>query len=178
MAIITRNDGTVIDAATVDVDFVAGIEVIQVTSGVITINVRADGIVTSMIADGQITLAKLAGNSVDSSKIVDGSIVDADVNAAAAIAFSKLSGVAAAIHSHVPTVTERTANSSTATGTRTITVSCLGSEIALGGGCNDTVTNANIWENLPVGNGWGCTSTSASSHFITAHVMCLSTPIS
>lgn len=43
------------------------------------------------VADGSITLAKLASDSVDSSKIVNGSIVNADVNASAAIAYSKLS---------------------------------------------------------------------------------------
>src|SRR5262245_49475739 len=42
------------------------------------------------LADGSVTLNKLAANSVDSSKIVNGSIVDADINAAAAILVSKL----------------------------------------------------------------------------------------
>jgi len=55
----------------------------------------ADGSVTTVkIVDGNVTLAKMAVNSVDSSKIVDGAIVDADVNAAAGIAPSKIAGTA------------------------------------------------------------------------------------
>ena len=45
---------------------------------------------TAHIADSQVTLAKLAGDSVNSSKIVDGSIVNADVNASAAIDATKI----------------------------------------------------------------------------------------
>jgi hypothetical protein len=45
---------------------------------------------TQHIADSQITLAKLASNSVNSSKIVDGAIVNADINASAAIAATKI----------------------------------------------------------------------------------------
>lgn len=42
------------------------------------------------LLDGSVTLAKLAANSVDSSKIVDATIVNADIAVAAAIAYSKL----------------------------------------------------------------------------------------
>ena len=45
---------------------------------------------TQHIADSQITLSKLASNSVNSSKIVDGSIVNADINASAAIDATKI----------------------------------------------------------------------------------------
>ena len=45
---------------------------------------------TAHIADSQVSLAKLAGDSVNSSKIVDGSIVNADVNASAAIDATKI----------------------------------------------------------------------------------------
>ena len=45
---------------------------------------------TAHIADSQVTLAKLASDSVNSSKIVDGSIVNADVNASAAIDATKI----------------------------------------------------------------------------------------
>ena len=47
--------------------------------------VRASG-----LADGLVVLAKLASNSVDSSKIIDGSIVNADINASAGILGSKI----------------------------------------------------------------------------------------
>ena len=42
------------------------------------------------IADSQVTLAKLASDSVNSSKIVDGAIVNADINASAAIDATKI----------------------------------------------------------------------------------------
>lgn len=45
---------------------------------------------TASIKDGAVTLAKLASNSVDSSKIVDGSIVNADLSASAAIDLTKI----------------------------------------------------------------------------------------
>jgi microcystin-dependent protein len=48
-----------------------------------------------VVADGGITEAKLAANSVTSAKIVDGTIVNADINAAAAIAHSKLANATA-----------------------------------------------------------------------------------
>lgn len=54
-------------------------------------------VVTSAIADANVTLVKLASNSVDSSKIVDGSIVNADINTSAAIAWTKLSKTGAVI---------------------------------------------------------------------------------
>ena len=49
-----------------------------------------DSINSEHIVDGSVDLAHLSANSVDSSKIVDGSIVNADVNASAAIEFTKL----------------------------------------------------------------------------------------
>lgn len=60
---------------------------------------------TIQVKDAGVALAKLAPNSVDSSKIVDGSIVNADINASAAIAWSKINktGAAAADVGAVPT---------------------------------------------------------------------------
>ena len=56
-----------------------------------TNNSIPEGIVeTATLADGSVTLAKLAADSVNSSKIVDGSIVNADVNASAAIDATKI----------------------------------------------------------------------------------------
>jgi hypothetical protein len=49
-----------------------------------------DSINSEHYVDGSVDLAHLSANSVDSSKIVDGSIVNADVNASAAIEFTKL----------------------------------------------------------------------------------------
>jgi hypothetical protein len=56
-----------------------------------TNNSIPEGIVeTATLADGSVTLVKLAADSVNSSKIVDGSIVNADVNASAAIDATKI----------------------------------------------------------------------------------------
>src|SRR3954466_326889 len=52
--------------------------------------IGANKVITAALADGAATLAKLAANSVDSSKIVDDSIVLADLN-------STLSGPAAGV---------------------------------------------------------------------------------
>jgi urease beta subunit len=65
---------------------------------------------TAEIEDGAITEAKLATDSVTSAKILDGTIVNADINAAAAIALSKLASGASGqivVHSSggVPTAT-------------------------------------------------------------------------
>lgn len=49
---------------------------------------------TATVADGAVTTAKIADGAVTSAKIADGSIVDADVSASAAIAASKISGLA------------------------------------------------------------------------------------
>ncbi|MBI4560214.1 MAG: tail fiber domain-containing protein, partial [Candidatus Hydrogenedentes bacterium] len=49
---------------------------------------------TISVADGGIGPAKLAPNAVTSDKIADGTITDADINVAAAIAVSKISGAA------------------------------------------------------------------------------------
>jgi hypothetical protein len=47
------------------------------------VSVAGNGIVSSMIADGNVGLSKLAADSVDSSKIVNGSVALADLAAAA-----------------------------------------------------------------------------------------------
>lgn len=55
---------------------------------------RGEGVPRSVrnadLADLAVTLAKMAANSVDSSKIIDGSIMAADINAAAAILETQL----------------------------------------------------------------------------------------
>ena len=48
---------------------------------------------TAHIGDSQVTTAKIADSNVTSAKIADGAVVNADVNAAAAIAHSKLAAV-------------------------------------------------------------------------------------
>ncbi|MBY0316766.1 MAG: hypothetical protein K2Q26_14690 [Bdellovibrionales bacterium] len=66
-------------------------------SGTATLSVVTDGTTIEtngtnqlQVRDSGVSLAKLAADSVNSSKIVDGSITNADINAAAAIAWSKV----------------------------------------------------------------------------------------
>ena len=58
-------------------------------------NIQDDAINSEHITDGSVDLAHLSANSVNSSKIVDDSIVNADINSGAAIAHSKLASVTA-----------------------------------------------------------------------------------
>ena len=55
-----------------------------------------DSLDSEHYVDGSVDLAHLSANSVNSSKIVDGSIVNADINASAGIEISKLGDVASA----------------------------------------------------------------------------------
>jgi hypothetical protein len=50
---------------------------------------------SSLIADGTVTTAKIADSAITSAKVADGAIVNADLNSSAAIATSKISGLAA-----------------------------------------------------------------------------------
>ena len=50
---------------------------------------------STLIGDGTITSAKIADSAVTSAKVADGAIVNADLNSSAAIATSKISGLAA-----------------------------------------------------------------------------------
>jgi hypothetical protein len=50
---------------------------------------------STLIADGTITSAKIADSAITSAKVADGAIVNADLNSSAAIATSKISGLAA-----------------------------------------------------------------------------------
>jgi hypothetical protein len=63
-------------------------------NAVTTAKILNTAIITAKIANANVTLAKMAASSVNSSNIVDLSIVDGDINAAAAIAPSKISGTA------------------------------------------------------------------------------------
>jgi hypothetical protein len=55
------------------------------------IDLAANSVTTSKVANGTVTTSKLADDAVTTIKIADGTIVNADVSAAAAIAYSKLS---------------------------------------------------------------------------------------
>lgn len=83
MPFIVRDDGTVIEAQTLDMDFNSGLSVGLLAPGVVVINIPALGITNAM----------LAADSVDGSKIVANTITNTDINAAAAILFSKLEAV-------------------------------------------------------------------------------------
>ena len=63
----------------------------KIVNSSITSTKIVDGHITTIkLADDAVTTLKLANNSITTSKIADGSIVNADVNAGAAIAYSKL----------------------------------------------------------------------------------------
>jgi hypothetical protein len=70
----------------------------MILDGTITTGDIADiSVTTAKIADGAITTAKLGDDSVTSGKIVAGTIINSDINAAAAIATSKISGLDTAL---------------------------------------------------------------------------------
>lgn len=52
------------------------------------------GVVMNTITDGEVTESKIAANAVTTGKIADGTIVNADINASAAIDKTKISGTA------------------------------------------------------------------------------------
>lgn len=55
-------------------------------------DIASDAVTTVKILNANVTLAKLATDSVDASKIVNGTIMDAEINASAAVALAKLGG--------------------------------------------------------------------------------------
>ena len=83
MPFIVRDDGTVVEAQTLDMDFNTGLSVGLLAPGVVVINIPALGITNAM----------LAADSVDGSKIVADTILDSDINSSAAILFSKLEAI-------------------------------------------------------------------------------------
>jgi len=71
----------------------------EVTAAVSAHAIRTDNPHSTTAAQtGAVALNQ--ANSITSSMIVDGAVVDADVSASAAISFSKLSGVASSTHNH------------------------------------------------------------------------------
>ena len=69
-------------------------------SNVTTAKIADSNITTAKIADSNVTTAKIANSAVTSAKIADGTIVNEDISSSAAIAYSKLSGVASSGHVH------------------------------------------------------------------------------
>ena len=59
-------------------------------SQITTAKIADTAVTTAKITDANVTLAKLASDSVNSSKIVDGTIINADINASAAIEATKI----------------------------------------------------------------------------------------
>jgi len=70
------------------------LEVIGINDVGTTVTPAQGSVDTDQLANVAVTAAKLAADSVTSAKIVDGTIVNADVNASAAIDISKISGYA------------------------------------------------------------------------------------
>ena len=65
-----------------------------------TQEIKDSNVTTAKIADSNVTTAKIANSAVTSAKIADGTIVNGDISSSAAIAYSKLSGVASSGHVH------------------------------------------------------------------------------
>ena len=107
---VLRIDGTGSPAwANVDAADVPNLAASKITSGTFdtarlgsgtadaTTFLRGDqtyAVPTATVADGAVTTAKIADGAVTSAKIADGTIVNADISASAAIATSKISGLA------------------------------------------------------------------------------------
>jgi hypothetical protein len=66
------------------------------------VHLNDDSVGTNEIIGLSVTTAKLADGSVTSGKIADGAIVDADINASASIAMSKISGLDTALSAKAP----------------------------------------------------------------------------
>lgn len=78
-----------------------GITATQLASNAVeTDKIKDSNVTAAKIADLNVTTGKIANSAVTSAKIADGTIVNADIASNAAIAYSKLSGVAASSHSH------------------------------------------------------------------------------
>lgn len=69
MALIVRQNGSLIDNQVVDMDFVNGLEVIELTPGVVQINIPDLGIVTALIADNAVTTSKIADDAITPIKL-------------------------------------------------------------------------------------------------------------
>ena len=65
-----------------------------------TAKIADSNVTTAKIANSNVTTAKIADSAVTSAKIADGTIVNGDISSSAAIAYSKLSGVAPTSHNH------------------------------------------------------------------------------
>ena len=87
----TLADGSVTTAKLAD----TAVTTAKITDANVTTAKLADAAVTTAkITDANVTTAKLADSAVTSAKIADGTIVNADISASAAIATSKISGLA------------------------------------------------------------------------------------
>jgi hypothetical protein len=89
-AITAVVNGNLDDANLKGAAAIKGTKLADAPNGVSTTKVNDLAVTTPKLADLAVTTAKLADNAVNANKIADGSIVDADVNAAAAIAGTKL----------------------------------------------------------------------------------------
>lgn len=100
VAIIIRDDGTIIDNAVGDVNAGDGLAITLDAPGVVTIRIPVSGIDTAMIADLAITAAKIANDTITAtqiaadaigtSELAPGAVTNTEVAAGAAIAQSKL----------------------------------------------------------------------------------------
>lgn len=74
VTLIFKDNGTVIDSATAEVNFTDGIEVTQVSSGVVSVYIPSDAITGAMLQDAIVSAAKLANGSVTEDAIASGAV--------------------------------------------------------------------------------------------------------
>jgi Major tropism determinant N-terminal domain len=114
-------------------------------TGTVTSAMIAEGTITaSDIADSAIATAKIADSAVTSAKIADGTIVDADINALAEIATSKISGLDTALANKLASATAASTyaplNNASFTGTFSAPIGTITSSMILDG----AILNADI----------------------------------
>ncbi|MGI8405615.1 MAG: hypothetical protein ACR2OE_12790 [Thermomicrobiales bacterium] len=77
MTIITRNNGAIIDSNTGDMSYNAGLRVVQVSPGIIQIDIPPSAITTAMLTDALITAQKIAAGAVGTTALADGAVTTA-----------------------------------------------------------------------------------------------------
>lgn len=81
VALLTRDDGAVVEGDTRDINFAEGIALVYVAPNVVEIKIGTGGVTTAMLADALVTATKLATNSVTTIKIADNAVTEPKIGA-------------------------------------------------------------------------------------------------
>jgi hypothetical protein len=104
--------------------------------------IASNAVTEGKIADGSVTTAKIADSAITTGKIADGTILDADINATAAIAQSKIDGLGTALDAKLASATAATTYAPIANPTFTGTVAGV-TKAHVGLGNVDNTSDAN-----------------------------------